>query len=209
MGSRDDERARAAELRRAEEEKARLEARDGLEALRAFRGRAVAGFLTKPYRFRELAEAVRAALARGAGQPKPGPRPPEARAEWGPECETGHPALNLQHRNLVQAFNLFAEAAVRGLRGETEQSLARLIETCMTHFGVEESLMAATAYPEAREHQALHAQLIAQVQVLERRIRQTHAPLTPALPDFIQDWIVLHIQTEDKLLGRHLGTGGH
>jgi hypothetical protein len=35
------------------------------------------------------------------------------------------------------------------------------------------------------------------------------AGLTPQLLDFIQDWVVCHMQTENLQLARHLRGGGH
>jgi len=90
-----------------------------------------------------------------------------------------------------------------------DTALARLVDTAMTHFGLEESLMAATACPGAREQQACHAQLIAQVQDLARGVRQGRGRLTPAQLDFLQDWVVCHIQAEGLPLGRHLRMTGH
>lgn len=179
------------------------------QALRPFQGRAVAGFLPKPYHIQELAETIRSALEDRHG---PGRLAPEARGEraaWRGDLETGHPVLDAQHRSLLQGVNAIQAAAGRGAGAEAAQALARLVDEALTHFGFEESQMAATAFPGAREHQADHVQLIAQLQGLASRIGPDGAGLTPQMLDFIQDWVVCHMQTENLQLARHLRAGGH
>ena len=170
------------------------------EVLRQFQGRGVAGFLAKPYRLRELAGALQAALGRtGAREPVP----------WNPSCATGHPGLDANHQDLIQAFNRIVRAVAKGEPGEPARALGRLIDAAIAHFGLEESLMQATGCPSAREHQAGHAQLIAQLQDLARRIQRGEASFTAPVLDFLQDWVVCHIQTDDQVLARHLKRDGH
>jgi hemerythrin-like metal-binding protein len=170
------------------------------EALRPFRGRGVAGFLPKPYRLQELGAALRAALDRPAARD---PLP------WGRELETGHPAVDAQHRELVQAYNRVLLAVAGGAPGEAGQALARLIDAAIAHFGLEESLMQATGCPNFRHHQTTHARLVVQIQDLAGRIQRGEAGFTAAVLDFLQDWLVCHIQTEDQDMARHLKQSGH
>lgn len=170
------------------------------DALRPLRGRGVAGFLAKPYRLADLADAVHAALDRtGSREPVP----------WLREFETGHPALDASHREVLQAFNRVLAAAAGGGPEDPERALARLIDAAGAHFALEDSLMQATGCAEGREHQVAHARLMARIQDLAGRIRRGEERFTPPVLDFIQDWVVCHIQAEDQPMARHLRRTGH
>lgn len=69
--------------------------------------------------------------------------------------------------------------------------------------------MAGFPYAQAREHQEVHARLAAQIQDLGRKLRTGEADLAVPTVNFLEDWLVCHIQSEDLHLARHLKTGGH
>jgi hemerythrin len=172
------------------------------EALGRFRGRGLAGFLSKPYGLRDLVETVRTALETRDGKPGRDWRPASPRVIWLPEWETGHELLDRQHRALVQAFNQVAGAEPG--RGDPAGALASLMGIAKGHFEVEERIMADAGYPGGEEHRAIHRLLLGQVRDLAARAAANAAILTPQVLDFLEDWVVCHIQVEDADLARHL-----
>ncbi len=179
-------------------------------ALQRFRGRGLAGFLSKPYRLQDLEATVRNSLEGWRGLRRRWGDPCRAGIAWIPEFETGHPLMDAQHRGLVRAFNQLAALAERdGGPEATGRALAQLIDANLTHFGIEENLMRASAYPEAGAHMARHAHLTGQIQDLARQFRQGRSTLTPEVLDFLEDWLLCHLQFEDTQLARHLQAKGN
>ena len=180
------------------------------EAFQRFRGRGLAGFLPKPYRLQDLLQAVRYALE---GRPdRSGLREyrPGQRVAWDRAFTSGHPLIDQQHQDLVRVFNQLVAVVEQGAGPkERDQALGRFIDATIAHFGVEEGLMAGFPYAQAREHQEVHARLAAQIQDLGRKLRTGEADLAMPTVNFLEDWLVCHIQSEDLHLARHLKTGGH
>jgi hemerythrin-like metal-binding protein/PAS domain S-box-containing protein len=183
----------------------------GLEdAFQRFRGKGLAGFLPKPYRFHSLKTVIRDALEGTTAKTDLPERPPRKQVAWLPEFETGDPLLDAQHQCLVNALNHLVVATEKGDRKEeAEQAFIAFIDAAIAHFGVEEGLMVETGYPNAKQHQVSHAYLTKQIQDLARQIRLGQASFTPAVFNFLEDWVHCHFQSEDKGLARHLERKGH
>jgi hemerythrin len=69
--------------------------------------------------------------------------------------------------------------------------------------------MARDDYAKAKEHQGVHLHLIGQIQDLAEKISRGDAAFTPPILNFMEDWLLCHIQLEDMELARHLKVGGH
>ena len=69
--------------------------------------------------------------------------------------------------------------------------------------------MAGAGYARAKEHHDVHLHLTSQIQDLAQKISRGDATLTPPILNFLEDWLLCHIQREDLDLARHLYTGGH
>jgi hemerythrin-like metal-binding protein len=180
------------------------------EALLRFRGRGLAAFLPKPYRIQDLLQAVRTALEGQDSRTSLHGFHPGERLSWSREFESGHPLIDEQHHGLVSAFNQLLALVERDAGpAEWGPALARLIDATIAHFGVEEGLMAAADYGNAKAHQAVHARLNSQIQDLARKLRAGEVSFTPAVVNYMEDWLVCHLQFEDRHLARHLKTGGH
>jgi hemerythrin-like metal-binding protein len=178
------------------------------EARQRFQGMALAGFLQKPYHLRALAEVVRGALEDLASTADRRGRPPRELLAWLPEYETGHAALDAQHKGLLRAFNcLVACAEGDGASRESEQALARLIETMDAHCAFEDGLMVGPAGVGAAEHRASHERLLSGCRDMARRIQGGDAAFTPAAFNHLEDALLNHIQLEDRELARRLDPG--
>ena len=124
---------------------------------------------------------------------------------WNPDWETGVPLIDRQHHHLfVQLEKIFvalhnnqAEAEIPGLLG----FLADYVET---HFATEEAHMHRTGYAELEGHKAIHDDLRARVSQLRRDFESNPEVVTDAVLDFLTDWLVKHIDGEDRRMARHL-----
>jgi len=117
---------------------------------------------------------------------------------WDERLETGHAAIDEQHRSLVEILNRLHLAMKQGKgKDELEGILVFLQDYTVNHFAMEERLMAAHRYPGAGQHRRLHAELLAQLGELVARYQAGSTLLTLPVMNFLEDWLVGHIQDED------------
>jgi hemerythrin-like metal-binding protein len=167
------------------------------EAIHRFKGKGLAGFLPKPYRFQTLAEVVRNALMREADGRDHAAREP---VTWNPELESGLALLDAGHQALFAAYNRLA-AAARGRGGEEWQRLlAEFNAVRRAHHTFEENLMASTGFPERQPHRTAHQRLDAELERVHRQLGSEELEVTPALLDFIEGLIFCHEEGEDRTL---------
>lgn len=118
--------------------------------------------------------------------------------DWDARLETGHATIDEQHKSLVEILNRLHLAMKQGRgKGELEGILVFLKDYTLTHFAMEEDLMARHGYKGAAQHKAIHAELVAQVADLVTKFQSGKAMLTLEVMSFLEDWLVKHIQGED------------
>ncbi len=128
---------------------------------------------------------------------------------WHPELETGHAAIDLDHRTLLEALNRLQAAMEAGQgREEIGQVLGFLRDYTVSHFSTEEALMLRLQYPKASAHFAAHAELLVKVSDYMSQYRAGAEVSLPGLLGFLRAWLEGHIQVEDKAFGAYLGTRG-
>jgi hemerythrin len=123
---------------------------------------------------------------------------------WNAKLETGNPRIDEQHKALIAAFNDL-HGAMKAGKGKEEvgKTLVFLKDYTVTHFKMEEDLMARSAYPALARHKAIHADLLGQVGEHVRKFQEGSA-LTMTVMNFLEDWLMVHIQGEDMKLAAHL-----
>jgi hemerythrin-like metal-binding protein len=125
--------------------------------------------------------------------------------QWDSKLDTGYPEIDQQHQALVDAFNRLHVAMKEGKgRDEVGNLLLFLKDYTVTHFRMEEELMDRHGYPMTTKHRAIHQALIAQVADLVERYQNGTMSLTLSVMDFLEDWLVTHIQGEDFRLAAFL-----
>ena len=130
---------------------------------------------------------------------------------WDQRLETGHSKIDEQHKSLVEIFNRLHGAMKQG-RGKDELGgiLVFLKDYTVTHFAMEEALMDKYSYSGAVQHKQIHADLVRQVAELVTKFQQGTATLTLPVMNFLEDWLVKHIQGEDYRFALELkGKGIH
>ena len=178
-----------------------------MEVLQHFQGKGIAGFLQKPYRLQTLLLKVRQALE---GQEEGEPTAHREVLAWSQEYRTGIPILDQQHMNLLSLFNgLVKSIQDHQPRFRQVAVFQALKEATLAHFLQEDSLMQQFSYPQLKPHQDSHVLLIAQVNDLEKRIQANNLGFSPPVLDFLEGWLVHHMQEEDVPMGRFLRRQGH
>lgn len=123
---------------------------------------------------------------------------------WDPSYETGNVAIDLQHRQLLAIVDELESAEVRGsgTRKLILEVLDRVMEFTLSHFVMEEQLMAQVDYPSPAcdemilQHREFTA--YARLRVLESR----NGDIVSVLPlqVFLAGWLTIHEFGLDKLL---------
>lgn len=131
--------------------------------------------------------------------------------EWSEAMLTGVAEIDRQHRVVVDTL---IEARTK-LTGDAAQPLfeqiTRDLLAAIYHFAAEERLMqqhgyASAAPEEAGKHLAAHRRFSEQVISLRAAARGGEKGSKDNLLAFLQCWLLDHIMTTDKRLGRFIGT---
>jgi hemerythrin-like metal-binding protein len=128
---------------------------------------------------------------------------------WRSDWEVGHSKIDEQHKSLVEAINTLHAAMKQGKgKDEVRRILVFLRDYTVDHFKTEEALMDAHRYPGAAAHKAIHADLVKQVATLVTDFQSGKPVMTSAVLDFLEDWLIKHIMSEDTALGAFLKSKG-
>jgi hemerythrin-like metal-binding protein len=114
-----------------------------------------------------------------------------------------------KHKSLVEIFNRLHGAMKQGKgKDEVEGILVFLKDYTVSHFAMEEQLMKEHSYSGAVKHKEIHADLVRQVAELVGKFQAGTATLTLPVMNFLEDWLVKHIQGEDYRFALELKTKG-
>lgn len=128
--------------------------------------------------------------------------------EWRDDLNIGVLEVDIQHRLLFDKFNAFMAAyQSRQSQDEILRLFWFLEAYAVTHFKEEEKLMQQIGYPEFAAHREKHQDFIAQIDKLKERMKQEGltANLVSTMTGFITTWLVEHISTTDRAIGRFIG----
>ncbi|MEO5365610.1 MAG: bacteriohemerythrin [Magnetococcus sp. WYHC-3] len=114
--------------------------------------------------------------------------------------DVGVGRFNRDHQQLVEYVNqLYATARMGQSRVVLGQIIDALLEYTINHFGREEELFAAHGYPETAHHVTLHRQFTGKVRELQEQFKSGKVTdISTDLMTFLRDWLVIHIQKEDR-----------
>jgi hemerythrin len=104
-----------------------------------------------------------------------------------------------QHKNLIGMINELHEAMKSGKGREVVSGiLKKMIEYASTHFGTEEKYMNEFAFPGYSQHKAEHEAFAIKVVDFQQKYNNGSLALTFEVMDFLEKWLVKHIQGTDK-----------
>ncbi len=125
--------------------------------------------------------------------------------DWNPAWETGIEKIDQQHRELFGLIeNLMKEIHNNQAASRLPGLLTFLAQYVDVHFRDEEAEMEASGYPRLASHKAIHDEMRARVATLELQFREDPTVLTDPVLDFVTDWLVNHINGEDRRMALHL-----
>jgi hemerythrin len=118
---------------------------------------------------------------------------------WDENCSVGVPKLDNQHRVLFRIANNLYAAMMKGhSRSITADHLYELERYTREHFAAEDDQMVAANYPLLGLHRTQHQSLIRQLDEYVGRYKQGEALTNLPMRNFLNDWLVAHILTDDQ-----------
>lgn len=126
------------------------------------------------------------------------------RPEFSDVFSVGIDQVDAEHRKLFEIAGRVYDHLTDS--GDAPMEAARaavgeLIDYTATHFASEEALMEAAGYPALAAHKELHKRLLSQVRDMDMRVELGERYVPVELARFLYNWLVQHIQTEDRKFG--------
>lgn len=125
---------------------------------------------------------------------------------WHDRYSMGHAEIDTQHRKLFELVNHFDDVVKLSLPEEPTRVLDDLIAATRAHFEFEERLIEAAGFPQAASHKKVHAELISQIQDMQRKMKRGGHLSSTAIARFLADWLTNHIIREDREYKPYLKT---
>jgi len=119
--------------------------------------------------------------------------------QWNSNLSVGIEEIDNQHKKLIEIINTLNDAMKTGKGSESLSGIvSELIEYTKYHFTAEEALMKDNNYPGYLSHKAVHSTLVEKVRDIELDLKAGKIALSVQVFAFLKDWLVNHIQGEDK-----------
>jgi hemerythrin len=117
---------------------------------------------------------------------------------WKEKFSVGVESIDDQHKILVDALNELHHAVMQGQTRNSTAPLLRNLFTYMRYHQVsEEQAMARVNYPELKQHQLLHRELVQTLQGYLASIDRGEAAINVDALFILRDSVVNHIQRVD------------
>jgi hemerythrin len=124
---------------------------------------------------------------------------------WNESYSVGVASIDDEHRELFDAVRNLESAIVRNAEAaETGPLLLKLAEATARHFQDEEAIMRKAKYPGMALHVANHERLVEKIDAFAVRHSRGGAPLNQHALNFLHDWLLHHIESDDARLGEWL-----
>jgi len=124
---------------------------------------------------------------------------------WDATMSVGNAKIDRQHQELVRIINQLGDAMQQG---NANQVIGKIIDELVTytvfHFGEEERMFAATAYPHTDAHKDKHRFLVDKVQQVKTDFAAGKVAIGVPLLHFLREWLVEHIMKTDKTYSSYL-----
>jgi hemerythrin-like metal-binding protein len=86
-------------------------------------------------------------------------------------------------------------------RARTGRHLSKLAAFALSHFALEEGIMAATKYPGTALHSLRHQQMMGEIRAFVVRYNRDRLPMNGMALNFVYQWHADHIEREDMSFG--------
>ncbi len=126
--------------------------------------------------------------------------------EWKKEYSVGVPAIDHEHRELIELINeLYRHARSGDPQHAIGEFLGEIFARISAHFALEEKLMREKNYDEYDEHKADHEVLLDEIRDLMDEFEDGTLGGEEELFERLDAWFGEHFRTKDARLHRRLG----
>jgi hemerythrin-like metal-binding protein len=129
---------------------------------------------------------------------------------WKPEFSVGDPAVDHEHRELVDLVNTAAGAILDGRpEADVDRCLGDLLRAISAHFAHEERQMTRAGYDQLVPHKSDHERLLDSLRDIMDSAGTPSAPAAERLTAVLEAWFTDHFRTHDSRLHQRLGPHDH
>ena len=135
------------------------------------------------------------------------------RIEWSTEFETGHAAVDYEHRQMIELISRFLEALESGKANEEKAEedpdamMGEILVRISSHFALEELEMKRAKYGEYEAHKADHERLLDEFRDIMEDSPEERQAAAKTLSYNVEQWFLSHFRTFDARLHSGLATG--
>lgn len=118
---------------------------------------------------------------------------------WTEKLSVNVKEIDDQHKELVAMLNELNDAMSLGKgRDVIEKIISRLGKYASEHFSTEEKYFTQFNYQDALAHNKKHEAFIKKISEFHEDFRSGNLTLTLAVRNFLKEWLINHIEGEDK-----------
>jgi hemerythrin-like metal-binding protein len=129
---------------------------------------------------------------------------------WRPEFSVGNPAVDHEHRELVDLVNETAAAILdRKPDADIQRGFGDLLRAISAHFALEEQQMLAHGYDQREQHKADHERLLDDLRDIMDDSGHSPDESADRLAKVLEAWFANHFSTHDSRLHHRLGPHDH
>lgn len=129
--------------------------------------------------------------------------------QWNDNFSVNVAEIDRQHQKLVAMINELHNAMrERKARDVLGRIIDGLIQYTATHFATEEKYFDRFNYPGATAHKKEHNDFVKKVKEFQQGFDEGRILLSMDVMNFLQDWLVTHIQGSDKKFGPFFNDNG-
>ena len=122
--------------------------------------------------------------------------------EWSKDLSVGVDEIDEDHLKLIAIVNRFHEAYVSGAdKSAMLATLTEIADYSGWHFDHEENVMRRFGFPHLERHAGQHSDLLNRMDQILVDFEVGKSELSEDLFEFLRNWIVIHLKTEDRELG--------
>lgn len=125
--------------------------------------------------------------------------------EWRDEFSVGVPAVDHEHRELIELINATHEHLGKSdERDAVTEFLGEIYAKISAHFALEEQIMRAQGYDQYLDHKADHERLLDEIRDIMDYHQDTREFDDERFAAQLSGWFTEHFKTKDARLHKHL-----
>jgi len=119
--------------------------------------------------------------------------------KWSDELSVNVKEIDGQHQFFIGLMDrLYAEISSGKEVEKLDEITDELLRYAKLHFATEEKYFDLFNYENTKEHKEAHAGLLRQIDVFRENKKEDKTELSWKLLDFMENWLVLHLEEQDK-----------